>query len=130
MQENGVIYYSIGLSTMAGVINANDIVSFFVIDITHPFIQVVCFIFSERKLILHIVQMSQLMSQIFVLMAFILGIGDAICTNGKISIWYAKNLLCLLMIIWSAKMKNLVRQSINTHIDIFQENGCILNTDS
>ena len=59
---------------------------FFLIYITLPFIQLVYFISSEKKLTIHIVQMFQLLSQAFYnlkmfLMMDMLGVGDAININ-------------------------------------------------
>ena len=61
----------------------------FLIYITLPFIQLVYFISSEKKLTIHIVQMFQLLSQAFYnlkmfLMMDMLGVGDAININTKI----------------------------------------------
>ncbi|EPR6296486.1 YncH family protein [Escherichia coli] len=58
----------------------------FLIYITLPFIQLVCFISSEKKLTIHIVQMFLLLSQVFYnlkmfLMMDMLGLGDAININ-------------------------------------------------
>ena len=58
----------------------------FLIYITLPFIQLVYFISSEKKLTIHIVQMFQLLSQAFYnlkmfLMMDMLGVGDAININ-------------------------------------------------
>ncbi|HCX4789732.1 DUF5445 family protein [Escherichia coli] len=58
----------------------------FLIYITLPFIQLVYFISSEKKLIIHIVQMFLLLSQVFYnlkmfLMMDMLGLGDAININ-------------------------------------------------
>lgn len=58
----------------------------FLIYITLPFIQLVYFISSEKKLTIHIVQMFQLLSQAFYnlkmfLMMDMLGLGDAININ-------------------------------------------------
>ena len=56
------------------------------IYITLPFIQLVYFISSEKKLTIHIVQMFHLLSQVFYnlkkfLMMDMLGVGDAININ-------------------------------------------------
>lgn len=58
----------------------------FLIYITLPFIQLVYFISSEKKLTIHIVQMFLLLSQVFYnlkmfLMMDMLGLGDAININ-------------------------------------------------
>lgn len=58
----------------------------FLIYITLPFIQLVYFISSEKKLTIHIVQMFLLLSQVFYnlkmfLMMDMLGVGDAININ-------------------------------------------------
>ena len=58
----------------------------FLIYITLPFIQLVYFISSEKKLTIHIVQMFHLLSQVFYnlkkfLMMDMLGVGDAININ-------------------------------------------------
>ncbi|HAM3531278.1 TPA: YncH family protein [Escherichia coli] len=58
----------------------------FLIYITLPFIQLVYFIFSEKKLTIHIVQMFHLLSQVFYnlkkfLMMDMLGVGGAININ-------------------------------------------------
>ncbi|HAJ1846272.1 TPA: hypothetical protein HML71_21120 [Escherichia coli] len=58
----------------------------FLIYITLPFIQLVYFISSEKKLTIHIVQMFLLLSQAFYnlkmfLMMDMLGLGDAININ-------------------------------------------------
>ncbi|EGE7700813.1 YncH family protein [Escherichia coli] len=58
----------------------------FLIYITLPFIQLVYFISSEKKLAIHIVQMFHLLSQVFYnlkkfLMMDMLGVGDAININ-------------------------------------------------
>ncbi|KDX47149.1 hypothetical protein AC16_1031 [Escherichia coli 2-177-06_S3_C2] len=58
----------------------------FLIYITLPFIQLVYFISSEKKLTIHIVQMFLLLSQVFYnlkmfLMMNMLGLGDAININ-------------------------------------------------
>ncbi|HAY4011298.1 TPA: YncH family protein [Escherichia coli] len=58
----------------------------FLIYITLPFIQLVYFIFSEKKLTIHIVHMFHLLSQVFYnlkkfLMMDMLGVGDAININ-------------------------------------------------
>ena len=58
----------------------------FLIYITLPFIQLVYFISSEKKLTIHIVHMFQLLSQAFYnlkmfLMMDMLGVGDAININ-------------------------------------------------
>lgn len=58
----------------------------FLIYITLPFIQLVYFISSEKKLTIHIVQMFQLLSQAFYnlkmfLMMDMLGVGDTININ-------------------------------------------------
>ncbi|MCS1225094.1 DUF5445 family protein, partial [Escherichia coli] len=55
----------------------------FLIYITLPFIQLVYFIASEKKLTIHMVQMLQLLSQVLYnlkkfLMMDMLGVGDAI----------------------------------------------------
>ena len=81
--EDYVIYYSVTLSTMMGVIK---FMLCFLIYITLPFIQLVYFISSEKKLTIHIVQMFQLLSQAFYnlkmfLMMDMLGVGDAININ-------------------------------------------------
>lgn len=84
MPEDYVIYYSVTLSTMMDVINQIHVI--FLIYITLPFIQLVYFISSEKKLTIHIVQMFQLLSQAFYnlkmfLMMDMLGVGDAININ-------------------------------------------------
>ena len=84
MPEDYVIYYSVTLSTMMDVINQIHVV--FLIYITLPFIQLVYFISSEKKLTIHIVQMFHLLSQVFYnlkkfLMMDMLGVGDAININ-------------------------------------------------
>lgn len=84
MPEDYVIYYSVTLSTMMDVINQIHVI--FLIYITLPFIQLVYFISSEKKLNIHIVQMFQLLSQAFYnlkmfLMMDMLGVGDAININ-------------------------------------------------
>ncbi len=81
--EDYVIYYSVTLSTMMGVIK---FMVCFLIYITLLFIQRVYFISSEKKLTIHIVQMFQLLSQAFYnlkmfLMMDMLGVGDAININ-------------------------------------------------
>lgn len=81
--EDYVIYYSVTLSTMMGVIK---FMLCFLIYITLPFIQLVYFISSEKKLTIHIVQMFHLLSQVFYnlkkfLMMDMLGVGDAININ-------------------------------------------------
>ena len=58
----------------------------FLIYITLPFIQLVYFNSSEKKLTIHIVQMFHLLSQVFYnlkkfLMMDMLGVGDAININ-------------------------------------------------
>ncbi|STQ40264.1 YncH family protein [Escherichia coli] len=58
----------------------------FLIYITLPFIQLVYFISSEKKLSIHIVHMFHLLSQVFYnlkkfLMMDMLGVGDAININ-------------------------------------------------
>ncbi|QAU16868.1 DUF5445 family protein [Escherichia coli] len=58
----------------------------FLIYITLPFIQLVYFISYEKKLTIHVVQMFQLLSQVFYnlkmfLMMDMLGVGDAININ-------------------------------------------------
>ncbi|MCZ0287712.1 YncH family protein [Escherichia coli] len=58
----------------------------FLIYITLPFIQLVYFISSEKKLTIHIVQMFLLLSQVFYnlkmfLMMDMLGLGEAININ-------------------------------------------------
>ncbi|WP_063101127.1 YncH family protein [Escherichia coli] len=58
----------------------------FLIYITLPFIQLVYFISSKKKLTIHIVQMFLLLSQVFYnlkmfLMMDMLGLGDAININ-------------------------------------------------
>ncbi len=82
--EDYVIYYSVTLSTMMGVLI--KFMLCFLIYITLPFIQLVYFISSEKKLTIHIVQMFQLLSQVFYnlkmfLMMDMLGVGDAININ-------------------------------------------------
>ena len=84
MPEDYVIYYSVTLSTMMDVINQIHVI--FLIYITLPFIQLVYFISSEKKLTIHIVQMFHLLSQVFYnlkkfLMMDMLGVGDAININ-------------------------------------------------
>ena len=84
MPEDYVIYYSVTLSTMMDVINQIHVI--FLIYITLPFIQLVYFISSEKKLTIHIVQMFQLLSQAFYnlkmfLMMDMPGVGDAININ-------------------------------------------------
>lgn len=86
MPEDYVIYYSVTLSTMMDVINQIHVI--FLIYITLPFIQLVYFISSEKKLTIHIVQMFQLLSQAFYnlkmfLMMDMLGVGDAININAN-----------------------------------------------
>lgn len=81
--EDYVIYYSVTLSTMMGVIK---FMLCFLIYITLPFIQLVYFISSEKKLTIHIVQMFHLLSQVFYnlkkfLMMDMLGVRDAININ-------------------------------------------------
>lgn len=81
--EDYVIYYSVTLSTMMGVIK---FMLCFLIYITLPFIQLVYFISSEKKLTIHIVQMFHLLSQVFYnlkkfLMMDMLGVGDVININ-------------------------------------------------
>ncbi len=82
----------------------------FLIYITLPFIQLVYFISSEKKLTIHIVQMFQLLSQVFYnlkmfLMMDMLGVGDAInintnknirqvCEKNKVRCLYLYGIIC------------------------------------
>ncbi|STM07680.1 Uncharacterised protein [Escherichia coli] len=83
--EDYVIYYSSNFIHNDGRNYLNSCYVF-LIYITLPFIQLVYFISSEKKLTIHIVQMFLLLSQVFYnlkmfLMMDMLGLGNAININ-------------------------------------------------